>query len=345
MTFERRRLLTITSYQTSWLILDMIYFVKRALENKPEKTKEEWIELVRKNWNMECEFDGGVERKLHTASWLMGDLRFDALDLSGQQWIWKPDFGSDGWRKQTLLMFMSESGLLQIKQQGEVIELDEQALLILDGSVEYTQTSGPDTRAVIIRVPRAVLEGKGKLLSSREILIPDPSSPDVALLMSWLAGATAYGEQCSSYGGRMFAEHFIDLLEILTDGLTASKRRMRSHDRLRKVKRFIARNLGNEDIDPDSVASAMGMSARQLMRLFEQDGSSVMRYLLQQRLEKAKGLLIHGGDDLRIGDVAWQCGFVSASHFSRAFKRQFGESPTELQRSVREKRGTKERLR
>jgi AraC-like DNA-binding protein len=323
----------------------MIYFVKRALENKPEITKEEWIDLVRKNWSMECEFDDEAERKLRTASWLMGDLRFDALDLSGQQWIWMPGPGSDDWRKNTLLMFMSESGLLQIEQQGEIVKLQDQALLILDSSIAYTQTSAPDTRAVVVRVPRATLEGKGRLLSSREMLIPDPSSPDVALLKSWLAGATAYGEQCSSYGGRMFAEHFIDLLEILTDGLSASKRRMRSHDRLRKVKRFIARNLGNEDIDPDSVASAMGMSARQLMRLFEQDGSSVMRYLLQQRLEKAKGMLIHGGDDLRIGDVAWQCGFVSASHFSRAFKRQFGESPTELQRNVREKRATKESFR
>jgi AraC-like DNA-binding protein len=323
----------------------MIHFVKRALENKPEISKEEWSDLVRKRWSMECEFDGEFQRELRTASWSMGDLRFDALDLSGQQWIWQPGSGVDDWRKHTLPLFMSESGLLEIEQQGEVIELEAQGLLILDANIEYTQTSGPDTRAVIIRVPRSALEGKGKLLSSREILTPDPSSPDVALLMSWLAGATAYGEQCSSYGGRMFAEHFIDLLEILTDSLTASKRLMRSHDRLRKVKRFIARNLGNEDIDPDSVASAMGMSARQLMRLFEQDGSSVMRYLLQQRLEKAKGMLIHGGDDLRIGDVAWQCGFVSASHFSRAFKRQFGESPTDLQRSVREKRITKESFR
>jgi AraC-like DNA-binding protein len=320
----------------------MIHFVRRALENKTTKTKEEWLDLVRRNWSMECEFDGEVERELRMASWSMGDLRFDALDLSGQQWIWKPGPGLDGWRKHTLLIFMSESGMLRVEQDGEAISLRERALLILDGGIKYTQTAGPDSRAVVLRVPRTALEAKGRPQASHEMLMPDPASPDVALLMSWFADATAYGEQCSPYAGRLFAEHFIDLMEIFTKDLTTSKHLMRSRDRLRKVKRFITRNLENEDIDPNSVANAVGMSARQLMRLFEEDGSSVMRYLLQQRLEKAKSLLTHGDDGLRIGDVAWQCGFVSASHFSRAFKKQFGESPTEFQRSVRLRRMAKE---
>jgi len=79
------------------------------------------------------------------------------------------------------------------------------------------------------------------------------------------------------------------------------------------------------------VANSMGISRRYLTRLFERDGSSVMRYVLQQRLERAKRILTNGGAVLRISDVAWQCGFVSAAHFSRAFKKQYGRSPTDFQ--------------
>jgi AraC-like DNA-binding protein len=60
-----------------------------------------------------------------------------------------------------------------------------------------------------------------------------------------------------------------------------------------------------------------------------------MRYLWQARLERA-GLLLRtrGAHDSSIQEIAWQCGFTTAAHFSRLFKRQYGVSPSDFRFTV-----------
>ena len=49
------------------------------------------------------------------------------------------------------------------------------------------------------------------------------------------------------------------------------------------------------------------------------------RWLTQKRLEHAKKLLINS--DKAITDLAFECGFENASHFSRVFREKFGVTP------------------
>ncbi len=89
-------------------------------------------------------------------------------------------------------------------------------------------------------------------------------------------------------------------------------------------------NLENEDLDVPAVASAMHVSAKHLHRLFQAENLSVMRYLWTARLEQAACLLrTHGSHAMSAQEVAFRCGFSSASHFSRAFKDRFGKTPKE----------------
>jgi AraC-like DNA-binding protein len=309
----------------------MMNFVARALEKETPKIEDEWCRLVQKNWSMQCAFDTGVERQLLTASWFMGDVRFEVADLSGQQWIWKPGPGLDSWRRNTIVVFLTESGSTEIEQNGKSVRLKSNSCLLLDGSVKYAQASGPDSRGLLLRVPKASLETRGKISLGRDLLLVNNASPDVLMLQSMLTGAAAYGEASSVYTRWRVAELLTHLMGEIADELAAPNGRTRPEMMLRKVKRFIERNAGNENIDLDFVAGAMGVSKRHLSRIFAQEGTSVMRYLLQQRLAKAEKILAHSDESVRISDVAWHCGFVSAAHFSRAFKRQYGVSPTTLQ--------------
>ena len=78
---------------------------------------------------------------------------------------------------------------------------------------------------------------------------------------------------------------------------------------------------------PD-VARYAGVSKRQLERMFNTHlKDSPSGYYLKIRLRRARYLLQQTSNS--IIDIATSCGFSSASHFSRAYKKHFGKSPRE----------------
>jgi transcriptional regulator GlxA family with amidase domain len=76
------------------------------------------------------------------------------------------------------------------------------------------------------------------------------------------------------------------------------------------------------------LAGAAGISLRQLERLFRRHlGRGVQEHYRRLRLDRARLLLRESA--MPVLDVAVATGFSSASQFSRAYRRAFGESPTE----------------
>lgn len=71
----------------------------------------------------------------------------------------------------------------------------------------------------------------------------------------------------------------------------------------------------------------IGVSQRQLQRLFKMHvGISPHQYLADYRVHQGKLLL--AGTNRTIGEIAEQCGYLSTSQFSRAFKKRFGQTPS-----------------
>lgn len=87
-----------------------------------------------------------------------------------------------------------------------------------------------------------------------------------------------------------------------------------------------------EPLSLGEIADRLKLSRRQLERLFHAEFSaSPAEIYLRMRLDLAHYLLCHS--DRLIGDVAYEAGFPSASHFTRKFKAMFGCRPTELRRN------------
>ncbi|MEL6210457.1 MAG: helix-turn-helix domain-containing protein, partial [Pseudomonadota bacterium] len=81
-----------------------------------------------------------------------------------------------------------------------------------------------------------------------------------------------------------------------------------------------------EPISPAELARDVGMSTRQLERLFRRYlNRSPKRYYMEMRLEKARALLLQ--TDLSVINVALACGFTSPSHFSKCYRAHFGRTP------------------
>ncbi|WP_317204875.1 GlxA family transcriptional regulator [Janthinobacterium sp.] len=83
-----------------------------------------------------------------------------------------------------------------------------------------------------------------------------------------------------------------------------------------------------EPLSTDDISNLVGLSRRQLERLFKQYlGSLPSRYYLELRLQRARQLL--QGTHNSIVQVGLMCGFSSGSHFSTAFGALFGHTPRE----------------
>ena len=81
-----------------------------------------------------------------------------------------------------------------------------------------------------------------------------------------------------------------------------------------------------EPLAQEALAAAVGISRRQLERLFRRHvGRPPNRYYMQLRLDRARKLLLQ--TDMAVVDVAMACGFVSASHFAKCYRRLYGVTP------------------
>ncbi len=86
-------------------------------------------------------------------------------------------------------------------------------------------------------------------------------------------------------------------------------------------------------LTPEPIASALGMSTRQLHGLFEMSAKSFARHLTAERVDRAVRALIF--DPSRsISEIAFACGFDSLPTFYSAFRTIVGMTPTELRISA-----------
>jgi transcriptional regulator GlxA family with amidase domain len=81
-----------------------------------------------------------------------------------------------------------------------------------------------------------------------------------------------------------------------------------------------------EPVSPAALAKDVGMSTRQLERLFRRYlNRSPKRYYMELRLQKARNLLMQ--TDMSVINVALACGFASPSHFSKCYRAHYETTP------------------
>ena len=97
------------------------------------------------------------------------------------------------------------------------------------------------------------------------------------------------------------------------------------HPKLSQVIQKMEQNI-EEPISPSTLARDVGMSTRQLERLFRRYlNRSPKRYYMELRLQKARNLLMQ--TDMSVINVALACGFASPSHFSKCYRAHYDTTP------------------
>ncbi|MBP1804304.1 GlxA family transcriptional regulator [Rubellimicrobium aerolatum] len=97
------------------------------------------------------------------------------------------------------------------------------------------------------------------------------------------------------------------------------------HPKLSRVIQVMEQAI-EEPISPATLARDVGLSTRQLERLFRRYlDRSPKRYYMELRLQKARNLLMQ--TDMSVINVALACGFASPSHFSKCYRAHYGTTP------------------
>ena len=97
------------------------------------------------------------------------------------------------------------------------------------------------------------------------------------------------------------------------------------HPKLAQVIEIMEENI-EEPISPAALARTVGLSTRQLERLFRRYlDRSPKRYYMELRLQKARNLLMQ--TNMTVINVALACGFASPSHFSKCYRACYNTTP------------------
>jgi len=104
--------------------------------------------------------------------------------------------------------------------------------------------------------------------------------------------------------------------------------------RLRRVQSLVDAQLA-EPLTLSDLAAAAGLSRMHFAAQFRAaTGSSPHEYLLVQRIEAAKRLLME--TELSLVEIALSVGFLAQAHFTTVFKRLTGDTPARWRRARRE---------
>jgi AraC-like DNA-binding protein len=98
---------------------------------------------------------------------------------------------------------------------------------------------------------------------------------------------------------------------------------------MERVRRAVSRNLRSPLLGPDRLCREAATSRSQLYRLLEAEGG-VARYIQRRRLSESFAILCDITNNFSIAAIAETLCFPDASGFSRAFRREFGMSPSEV---------------
>ena len=93
--------------------------------------------------------------------------------------------------------------------------------------------------------------------------------------------------------------------------------------------------LSEPELSLKTVAELSGSSPRYVQKLFASAGTSVSKYIRTRRLERCRQDLaspVHA--KLSISDICFRWGFNGNAHFSRIFRKEYGETPSEFRRQV-----------
>jgi AraC-like DNA-binding protein len=287
----------------------------------------EWSGMMLNDCGLHCECDRLRSAGSFIKRWMLGHVEVCRVDLSAH--VLSPAGESESSpQAEWLFVKLVKAGDITVEQAGHRRRFDAGSMLAFDPARGFIESIPERAQMVVLRIPKARLRERGLPHSLRGVLACNMRSPDVVAASELIHCIADQADAPSPVLRSHLGEHLLDLMHvILTDQSDSTKWRSAAAT-LFRAKNYIARHLGNDELDAFAIAAATHVSVKHLQRLFNRDGVPMMRYVWQARLERAERLLRASTvRPVSVQEIAYRCGFRSPAHFSRAFKERYGVSP------------------
>jgi AraC-like DNA-binding protein len=187
-------------------------------------------------------------------------------------------------------------------------------------------------RELVVKVDRATLAHRSGRDDIRGPVIAsfrdEPTSNQYARALAKITGRATRTEEALTPGEGTV----LDLIAVLAGARAAAP----ATAHRAAAGSYIEEHLTYPGLGAEQVAVAIGISERQLSRVFAADGTSIPRHILSRRLHLAYCMLSSGaateGTDT-VADIAARCGFTSVTYFSHVFRQHFGHRASDIRRA------------
>ena len=120
----------------------------------------------------------------------------------------------------------------------------------------------------------------------------------------------------------------------ILDRMSSDKRAVIKSEEFRSCVRYAEENFSDPALDVTKLCEVGFMSPSSLRRAFITSfGIPPIKYITKLRMKKALSLLSE--NELSVSEIAIRSGFTDEKYFSRAFKQNFGFSPSKLKTSTK----------
>ena len=264
--------------------------------------------------------------------WNLPSVRVQSMYLS---------CGMSAERTRALMTDGNDDLVLQLHQSGEriVSQCGREAtaaagsgLLLSNADASAVILPGP-SRSVGIALPRRLMRALSPGIEDA-LVKPLPSHGEaLRLLWHYLQVLRDDSALARPELRQAAANHIQDLCALVVgatrDAAEVARGRGVRAARLRAITADITCNLDG-DVSVTALARRQQVTPRYIQKLFESEGSTLSRHVLGQRLARVHRRLTdprHAGST--VAAIAYASGFRDISTFNRAFRKQFGMTPSD----------------
>lgn len=230
------------------------------------------------------------------------------------------------------------AGDLFFNQGGRHSHCPPNCFLTEQGDMPYELYQPGANELLVLRVPESVLDGhmpRGASFPGHTIGQPAGLS---GLFIDYARSVMSGMHELEPAQFSLIGRH---LIELLVGGLKQSQQITESTSssvkeaHLRRIKAAVRQRLQEPTLSAIDIADACGLSVRYVHRLFSATGTSMRRWITEQRLLECDGLLRNPRTHMSLAMIAQQYGFCDQSHFNKLYKRRFGRTPGETREEAR----------